>query len=289
MRLAFSVAINVDADILLIDEILAVGDISFQTKCFEKLKEIKANGTTIVIVSHAMAQIEQICDRSIWIEEGLILEEGNARVIGQHYLASMEEKRLEKKEKEFKQDLEKKEKQAEQKEDPKSKAETKDGQKEKKEEKKKEKLPAFCDVQATRMGKRDAELTGLRILNAEGKDTIVFETGSTMKVIMNYRVKQEPMEIDCRLGISRDDGVHCYGNSSYEDSGEFVTLSGTGEICFSIEDLNLLPGKYYLDIGLRDKDRIACDVIAKVRAIQITSSSVKETGITTLKHKWQTD
>lgn len=72
MRLAFAVAINVRADILLIDEILAVGDVSFQTKCFEKLKEIKASGTTIVIVSHSLGQIEQICDKSIWLEEGRI-------------------------------------------------------------------------------------------------------------------------------------------------------------------------------------------------------------------------
>ena len=68
MRLAFAVAINVDADILLIDEILAVGDAAFQAKCFRKLQEIKGKGTTIVIVSHAMAQIENICDRSIWTE-----------------------------------------------------------------------------------------------------------------------------------------------------------------------------------------------------------------------------
>ena len=70
MRLAFAVAINVDADVLLIDEILGVGDVSFQKKCFEKLKEIKANGTTIVIVSHSLEQIEKICEKSIWIEDG---------------------------------------------------------------------------------------------------------------------------------------------------------------------------------------------------------------------------
>lgn len=78
-RLAFSVAINVDADILLIDEILAVGDANFQAKCFNKLREIKASGTTIVIVSHSLGQIEQICDRSIWICEGKIAMEGNQR------------------------------------------------------------------------------------------------------------------------------------------------------------------------------------------------------------------
>lgn len=72
MRLAFSVAINVDADILLIDEILAVGDVAFQAKCFNKLREIKGNGTTIVIVSHSLSQIEQICERSYWIDKGEI-------------------------------------------------------------------------------------------------------------------------------------------------------------------------------------------------------------------------
>ena len=76
MRLAFAVAINVDADILLIDEILAVGDVNFQAKCFNRLREIKAEGTTIVIVSHSLGQIEQICDRSIWIQDGLIKAEG---------------------------------------------------------------------------------------------------------------------------------------------------------------------------------------------------------------------
>ena len=65
MRLAFSVAINVDADILLIDEILAVGDVNFQTKCFNKLVDIKKQGTTIVLVSHSAEQIERICERSI--------------------------------------------------------------------------------------------------------------------------------------------------------------------------------------------------------------------------------
>lgn len=94
MRLAFSVAINVDADVLLIDEILGVGDVNFQAKCFQKLQEIKADGTTIVIVSHSMGQIEQICDRCIWIEDGLIKEEGIPKYVDEHYLSEMEQLRL---------------------------------------------------------------------------------------------------------------------------------------------------------------------------------------------------
>ncbi len=95
MRLAFSVAINVDAEVLLIDEILGVGDANFQIKCFEKLQEIKRNGTTIVIVSHSLQQIEQICERSIWIHEGRIREEGIPQEVHQKYMSYMEQKRLE--------------------------------------------------------------------------------------------------------------------------------------------------------------------------------------------------
>lgn len=72
MRLAFSIAINVDAEILLIDEILAVGDQHFQDKCFDKLKELRDSEKTIVIVSHALDAIKQICNRGIWINEGKI-------------------------------------------------------------------------------------------------------------------------------------------------------------------------------------------------------------------------
>jgi ABC-2 type transport system ATP-binding protein len=94
MRLGFSVAINVDADVLLIDEILAVGDVNFQRKCFDRLQEVKRQGTTIVIVSHDMGQLYELCDRLIWIEEGVIREDGEARVVGDHYLQYMEEERL---------------------------------------------------------------------------------------------------------------------------------------------------------------------------------------------------
>ena len=93
MRLAFSVAINVDADVLLIDEILAVGDANFQSKCFDKLKEIKAKGTTIVIVSHALGQIEEICEKSYWIHDGIIRAGGEVIPVHNQYLEYMENKR----------------------------------------------------------------------------------------------------------------------------------------------------------------------------------------------------
>lgn len=86
MRLAFSVAINVDAEILLIDEILAVGDQHFQDKCFEKLNELKESGITIVIVTHSLDAVEKLCSRAVWIYNGKIKMDGNTKKVTDKYL-----------------------------------------------------------------------------------------------------------------------------------------------------------------------------------------------------------
>ena len=86
MRLAFSVAINVDAEILLIDEILAVGDQHFQEKCFNKLHELKKSGKTIVIVTHDMNSVKNLCDRAIWIYEGKVKMDGPSNTVVDEYL-----------------------------------------------------------------------------------------------------------------------------------------------------------------------------------------------------------
>ena len=86
MRLAFSVAINVDADILLIDEILAVGDQHFQDKCFAKLKELKNSDKTIVIVSHSLDSIRKLCTRAIWVNQGKIQMDGEPNKVIDEYL-----------------------------------------------------------------------------------------------------------------------------------------------------------------------------------------------------------
>lgn len=86
MRLAFSVAINVDAEILLIDEILAVGDKHFQDKCFAKLHELKESDKTIVIVTHNLDQVEKLCTRAIWIYEGEVHMDGKPKEVIDEYI-----------------------------------------------------------------------------------------------------------------------------------------------------------------------------------------------------------
>ena len=94
MRLAFSVAINVDADILLIDEILAVGDQAFQEKCINKLNELRKTGVTVVLVSHSMGQVNSIADRCIWIDKGRVVEDGPTDRVCRHYEEEMERRRI---------------------------------------------------------------------------------------------------------------------------------------------------------------------------------------------------
>ena len=86
MRLAFSVAINVDAEILLIDEILSVGDQHFQEKCFNKMRELKKEGKTMVFVTHSMESVRNLCDRAVWLYDGKVRMDGNTNEVVDEYL-----------------------------------------------------------------------------------------------------------------------------------------------------------------------------------------------------------
>ena len=86
MRLAFSVAINVDADILLIDEILSVGDEHFQNKCYEKMRDLKSQGKTMVFVTHSMQTVKQLCDRAVWLCDGTIKMDGPTEEVVDEYI-----------------------------------------------------------------------------------------------------------------------------------------------------------------------------------------------------------
>ncbi len=86
MRLAFAVAINVDADILLVDEVLAVGDQHFQEKCIAKMKELKEQGKTMVFVTHSLGTVKDFCNRAIWLNQGVIKMDGDPDSVIEEYL-----------------------------------------------------------------------------------------------------------------------------------------------------------------------------------------------------------
>lgn len=91
-RLGFSLATHLTPDILLIDEILAVGDVAFKNKCMAKIFELKKRGVTIILVSHSHSQVAQLCERAIWINDGEVIKQGNCKDVLLDYLSFMEEK-----------------------------------------------------------------------------------------------------------------------------------------------------------------------------------------------------
>ncbi len=94
LKLAFSVAIHINPEILLIDEILAVGDTNFQKKCFEKMREFKRKQVTIVLVSHNLGSVSEFCDRCIWLQDGIIKSDGKSKEVIEQYLSFMSVKQV---------------------------------------------------------------------------------------------------------------------------------------------------------------------------------------------------
>lgn len=84
-RLAFAVAINIDPDILIVDEILSVGDVGFQVKCMEKFEDFKKSGKTILYVSHGLGTVKKFCDRAIWLQKGEVVDDGNSVIVVERY------------------------------------------------------------------------------------------------------------------------------------------------------------------------------------------------------------
>lgn len=291
MRLAFSVAINVDADVLLIDEILAVGDVNFQQKCFEKLKEIKREGTTIVIVSHSLSQIEQICERSIWIDKGKIREEGRPKSVHEKYLSEMETQRMERIEVEEK----KKEKQEEEKREE-GKREEEKLEKGKREEstyvadKSKtgelKKLPLFCNSHAIRRGNQKVEFTDIYMLNQAGEKKNLVRTGEGIKFVVEYRSSDKEIDGTFGIGIYKDGDIYCYGTNTDIELNKTLSVGGEGKLEIEIPNLQLLAGKYNVNIAVHSRDAIEIyDYIWNVIEFQVFNTKGDD-GLYRMQSVW---
>lgn len=272
MRLAFSVAINVDADILLIDEILAVGDANFQAKCFNKLKEIKAHGTTIVIVSHSLGQIEQICDRSIWIHEGLIKAEGEPKEIDLEYLDFMGRKMQENSGKEL----------AEQQSDNENKDNTDTGS----DAGTDDESNSAGKPESKRWGSGDARIKKIMALTAEGTPQRIFRTGEKIIFRLDYTVKNPVEDAVFGIGIFNRAGVQCYGTNTRIDKHERFRLTHSGSAEIILEEVDLLAGEYLIDLAIETGDGIPVDYFREAYTIEMINS-MGDVGITRLKHQWK--
>lgn len=263
MRLAFAVAINVNADVLLIDEILAVGDVSFQKKCFERLKEIKEEGTTIVIVSHSMEQLYSICDRLIWIEKGRILEDGEPKLIGMHYLDSMEDDRIARLANESKEKLV----------DDRGRSILE--------------LTQNVHPEARRDGTHKVKFTSVNLYDKDGNPCQTFSTGDKAVLKLGYETGLDSPKVNFNMDFVKDNWQYCYGSCFTKPGDELPVLKKSGTVTFTIDKLMLLPGKYYLDVGINDEDGELYDNVRNIMQITIRNYVHNEFGPCTFEHDWK--
>ena len=253
MRLAFSVAINVDADILLIDEILAVGDANFQAKCFNKLREIKAAGTTIVIVSHSLGQIEQICDRSIWIKDGVIEMEGEPKDVHLHYLDYMNKERMDQAEKD------------------RIREETK-----------------AARARNKRYGDKRVQFTEVRMLNVNGEEQRTFKTGESITLDLSYSVKEKVTDGVFGFGIFRSDGLWCYGTNTRIDRFDNFDIEEDGHYQVKLDEVMLIPGEYWVDVTIEWGEGNPVDYYKEAMRFEVVSN-VTDVGVLRVPHSWTFD
>jgi ABC-2 type transport system ATP-binding protein len=254
MRLAFSVAINVDADILLIDEILAVGDANFQAKCFNKLREIKAAGTTIVIVSHSLGQIEQICDRSIWIKDGHIELEGAPKDVHLEYLDYMNHERMDQAEK----------------------------------DRIREETKAAKERLIKRYGDKRAQFTDIKMLNSAGEEVKTFRTGESITLDLNYHVNEKITDGVFGFGIFRADGLWCYGTNTRIDRFSNFNIEKDGHYTVTLDDIMLIPSEYWVDITIEWGEGNPVDYYKEAMKFEVVSN-VSDVGVLRMPHEWKFD
>lgn len=257
MRLAFSVAINVNADVILVDEILAVGDLNFQDKCLKKLQQIKKEGATIVIVSHSLGQIESICDRSIWLNDGEIVEDDVPGYVHRKYLEFMGSYN-------FKDSVQPDEAEEQQEEEI---SEEEAAQK-----------------RFERNGNGDVRIKRVSCVNKAGEEQKVFVTGEELQVCISYKVKQ-PAELNLYIGILRMDYMVCYSTSYKEEKNAYLKADRDGVFTIKFPKLELLPSRYMIDIRLYNKDGDEIDIYNEAAEFQVYSPT-KELGMLRMQHDW---
>lgn len=270
MRLAFSVAINVNPEILLIDEILSVGDANFQKKCYDKIEGFKNNGATIVIVAHDLGTLEKICDRVIWMNGGQIVEQGEADRIINLYTQYMNKQLVEQRQLEFSSDR------------------TDKGNKE--DERRRDEL----EVQETlvfpediRWGSKEVEITEARIVNAKGESTNVLSAGESFLIEMDYMINRPQSDYIFGIAIYTSEKVLVYGNNTDIDKIKLVSISSMGTVKFKIFECNLLTGNYKLSVAVIDENHRALDYIKFYMDFTVVSND-RSLGIFSMQHDWRT-
>jgi lipopolysaccharide transport system ATP-binding protein len=255
MRLGFAVAVHTDPEILLIDEILAVGDLAFQHKCLDRIDQFKADGCTIVLVSHDANSIQQLCDEALWLRRGRLVAYGPADVVAEQYVAEMSAETRRR--------------------TPTTRpaARTPTGEE--------------LRVNENRFGSLEMEIVAVWLLDPAGLPVTELDSGDPLRVEIEYVAPNPIPEPIFGVTISREDGQVCYDTSTDLAGHRLPTVHGPGQITFHIERLDLIGGQYYVDVGVYEHEwAYAYDYHWHVYPLVIRPTG-GEKGILHPPHRWE--
>lgn len=252
VRLGFSVAVNVDPDILLVDEVLAVGDESFSRKCLDKMTAFKKAGKTIVLVTHDLPTVERFCDQALWLESGCIQGQGEPRQVIDAYRQEVARR----------DDLRYKEEQ------PGLSCGGKEGY-----------------IAKKRWGNGDIEINQVRLLDSKGEDRYVFQDGEDIRLDIHFQVLRPSQEVVFGLSVFDGNGTCCYGTNTELDQITLPPLPSSGRISIQLDQMHLIEGTYFLDVAVHALDGHSYDYRSGCLSFTVRSSR-KDTGIYRIPHHW---
>ena len=280
MRLGFAVAIHVDPDVLLVDEVLAVGDEGFTRKCLDQFAEFKRRGKTILLVTHSLDLVERFCDEALWLDAGRIKGSGDPKRIVGAYVTDFEHRE--------EQELAATDARARRSaaepgtpaDDhapavlPDNPVETGSGP-----------TDMFRAAEG-RWGSREVEITDIALLDADGAPGHVFHSGDRLDLRIRMRAPLPVDDFVVGVGLFNAEGVCCYGTNTSIEELMPERLSGEAEAIFSFESLDLVEGTYKLDVGIHKMDGYPYDYHRLLHTFRVKSRA-KDVGIYRPRHAWR--
>jgi ABC-type polysaccharide/polyol phosphate transport system ATPase subunit len=302
MRLGFSVAVHVDPEILLIDEILAVGDESFVHKCFERIADFKRKGKTIVLVSHDLKTMERFCDEIIWIEKGVMKQKGFARQVVDAYLQHVhdhEERRYkeiqakadEQHQKEVAQFLlEHSESVSGNEKNIVVEKESTSSSNDAPPESGNADIPEIPQDEAAgqqeRWGNKEVYFHEVKCYDKQGEERYYYRPGEEVVIEMHFIAQKPQKLVTFGMGLFTFEGVCVFGTNTSIDDAVLSLQKGVGTVRFRIKRLELLKGSYYLDVAVHTPDGLAFDYIRRLHNIAVDSRG-GEVGIWSAHRSWE--
>ncbi len=278
VRLAFSVAIHVKPELLIVDEALSVGDAAFQHKCLRKITELRDSGMSILFVTHDTAAVKKFCNRAGWIHEGKLITLGDAVETINAYDDFLRE-RMKISDDEIPQM---------QAIDPVTvEKEATDAKLNGNET---ESPTADIAPQETANSKLKAEIVKAELLNSHGASTDNFIMGTTMRVKITYKVHSTPSDgFIIGAAVFRNDNLYVCGLNTGLDRYKPETSVGTHEIILTYPELPLLAGSYYFKMGIMDSyGIIRWDFYERICPFTVSCQYVAE-GVFVLEHNWSSN